>query len=237
MSKNVSLKKMIRTGGYLRNPVLVQVIGICPVAAAATSVFNSLVLAAVFTVSLILCEITASLILKKCPRPVRVGIYIIIGTAVVFPVMYFLEKNDSPVFSSLGIYLPLMAMSSFNCVHCEKYAVKHSVKEAFFDAVASSLGYSAVLIFAGVIREIFGSGKIAGFDIPFINGISCWLMPFGGLFIIGLIAALHKAAVIKKYPKQAKSLESRFALDESREEDGTFAYALRQRFKKSGKQS
>ncbi len=230
MSKKVSLKKMIRTGGYMRNPVLVQVIGICPVAAAATSLFNSLVLAAVFTVSLILCEIFASLIMKKLPRWIRTGIYIVLGAAVVFPVMMLLEKREAPVFTSLGIYLPLMAMSSFNCVHCEKYAVNHTVKESFFDAVASSIGYSAVLIIVGAIREILGSGAVAGFDIPRLNGFNGVLMPFGGLFIIGILAALHKAAVIKNHPKKAASLEKRFVLDESAEDEGTFTYALKRRF-------
>lgn len=233
MSKKISLKKMIRTGGYLRNPVLVQVIGICPVAAAATSLFNSLVLAGVFIVSLILCEILASLIMKKLPRWIRVGIYIILGTVIVFPVMFMLEKTESPIFTSLGIYLPLMAMSSFNCVHCEKYAVKHTAKESFFDAVASSIGYSAVLIVVGIIREIFGSGTIAGFDIPVLNGISGVLMPFGGLFIIGLLAAIHKAIVIKNHPKQTANLEKRFVLDESADDEGTFTFALKQRFGKS----
>ena len=156
---------MIRLGGYLRNPVLVQVIGICPVAAAATSLANSLVLSVVFSVSLILCGIIASLMLKKTARWIRVGIYTIIGAAVVFPAMFLLEKYSTAVFSGLGIYLPLMAMSSFNGVHCEKYAVKHSVKESFYDAVASSIGYCGVLLIVGIIREIAGAGKIAGFDI------------------------------------------------------------------------
>ena len=226
---------MIHLGGYIRNPVLVHVIGICPVAAAATSLFNSLVLSAVAVVSMILCEVFASLALKKCPRWVRVSIYIIIGSAVVFPVMYYLEKAEAPVFTSLGIYLPLMAMSSINSVHCEKYAVKHSVKESFFDAVATSIGYCAVLILVGTVREILGGGKIAGFDIPHFSGFSGFLMPFGGLLLIGFIAALHKSAVIKKYPKQAKSLDRRFTLDESRNDEGTFTYALKSRFKKKGK--
>ena len=75
--KSPSLKRMIKLGGYLRNPVLVQVIGICPVAAAATSVVNSLVLSVVFTVSLILCEVIASLMLKKAARWIRVGINVL----------------------------------------------------------------------------------------------------------------------------------------------------------------
>lgn len=235
MSKKTSLKKMIRTGGYIKNPVLVQVVGICPVAAASTSLFNALILSAVFTLSLILCEITASVLMKKITRWVKVGLYIILSTAIVFPTMFILEKFESPILASLGVYLPLMAMSSLNCVHCEKYAVKHTAKESFFDAVASSIGYSAVLIIVGIIREIFGNGTIAGFNIPFLNGFNGILMPFGGLFIIGLLSALHKATVIKKNPKMSKKIERRFVLDETDDEEGTFTFALKQRFKKKNK--
>lgn len=235
MSKKISLKKMIRTGGYIKNPVLVQVVGICPVAAAATSLFNALVLSAVFTVSLILCELAASVMMKKITRWIRVGLYIILSTAVVFPAMYLLEKYESPILASLGVYLPLMAMSSLTCVHCEKYAVKHSAKESLFDALASSIGYSGVLVVVGIIREIFGNGTIAEYKIPFLNGFNGILMPFGGLFIIGLLSALHKATVIKKNPKMSGKIEKRFVLDETKDEEGTFTFALKQRFGKKNK--
>lgn len=231
--QKASLKKMLRLGGYIRNPVLVQVIGICPVAAAATSVFNALVLSAVFSLSLILCEVIASLMLKKVPRWVRMGFYSIIGMAVVFPVMYVFERFSLSAFSSLGIYLPLMVMSSFNCVHCEKYAVKHSVKLSFFDAVASLVGYCSVLLAVGFLREVFGNGTFLGIDIPFIDGMSGLLMPFGGLLIIGVLAAAHKALIIKYHPKKLREIETKFSLDESDDKEATFTYAIKNRFKKN----
>ena len=175
--QKASLKQMIHQGGFLRNPVLVQVIGICPVAAAATSVINALALSTVFSVSLILCEVVASLLLKKLPRWVRMGIYSIIGMAVVFPVMYVFEKYSLTVFSSLGIYLPLMVMNSLNCVHCEKYAVKNSVKLSFYDAITSLLGYCSILLAVGLSREVVGNGTLLGFDLGY-DGIRGLLMPF-----------------------------------------------------------
>ena len=231
-NKSPSLKKMIRLGGYLRNPVLVQVVGICPVAAAATSLANAVVLSVVCTVSLILCEVIASLLLKKVPRWVRVGLYVIIGSAVVFPAMAALERYNIELLSGLGIYLPLMAMSSFNCVHCEKYAVKHNVKYSFYDAVASSIGYCGVLLLVGIIREIIGAGKIAGFDIAPLKGLNGFLMPFGGMIVIGLLAAFHKNRVMKNKASRAADIEKRFVLDESTDEEGTFTYAVKNRFKR-----
>lgn len=223
---------MIYLGGFLRNPVLVQVIGICPVAAAATSVMNALALSAVFSLSLILCEVIASLLLKKLPRWVRMGIYSVISVAVVFPVMYVFEKYSLSVFSTLGIYLPLMVMNSLNCVHCEKYAVKHSVKLSFFDAVASLLGYCSILIAVGLIREVVGNGTILGIDLGF-DGIRGLLMPFGGLFVVGILAAVHKAQVIRRKPSKLREVETKFTLDESDDKEATLSYAIKNRFKKS----
>ena len=230
--QKASLKRMIYLGGFLRNPVLVQVIGICPVAAAATSVMNALALSAVFSLSLILCEVIASLLLKKLPRWVRMGIYSVISVAIVFPVMYVFEKYSLAVFSTLGIYLPLMVMNSLNCVHCEKYAVKHSVKLSFFDAIASLLGYCSILIAVGLIREVVGNGTILGIDLGF-DGIRGLLMPFGGLFVVGILAAVHKAQVIRRKPSKLREVETKFTLDESDDKEATLSYAIKNRFKKS----
>lgn len=230
--QKASLKRMIRLGGLIRNPVLVQVIGICPVAAAATSVINALALSAVFSLSLILCEVIASLFLTKFPRWVRMGIYSVIGMAVVFPVMFIFEKYSLSVFSTLGIYLPLMVMNSLNCVHCEKYAVKHSVKLSFFDAVASLIGYCSILIAVGLIREVLGNGTILGFDLGF-EGIHGLLMPFGGLFVIGILSAAHKAQIIRKHPQKLQEIETKFTLDETDDKEATLSYAIKNKFKKS----
>lgn len=231
-TRRLPLKKMILLGGYIRNPVLVQVIGICPAAAATTSLLNAVVLSAVFTLSLILCEVIASLLLKKVSRWIRMGLYSVIGMAVVFPVMYLLEKYELSSFSGLGIYLPLMVMSSLNCVHCEKFAVKHPVKASLYDAVASSVGYCTVLLLVGLIREIAGSGTVLRFDIAFIDGLSGILMPFGGLLVIGILAAIHKAVIQKNYPDKYSEHETKFTLDESDGKESTFTYAVKQRFGK-----
>ncbi|MBQ8228735.1 MAG: hypothetical protein IJZ88_06960 [Clostridia bacterium] len=231
--QKASLKDMIYLDGFIKNPVLVQVVGICPVAAAATSVINALALSLIFSISLILCETVASLILKKVPRWVRMAIYSVINLLVVFPTMFLLEKFSLSLFSSLGIYLPLMAFNSLNCVRCEKFAVKNSVKLSFFDSIACSVGYCSVLIAIGLIREIFGNGTFLGADIPFIGGMNGLLMPFGGLFIIGILAAFHKSRVIKNHPDKLKETETKFVLDESDDKEATFTYALKHRFKKN----
>ena len=123
-------------------------------------------------------------------------------------------------------------MNSLNCFCCEKVAVKSTVKSSFFDAVATSVGYSGVLIAVGIIREIFGSGSIFGIDIPFVHGLTGALMPFGGLMAIGVLAAIHKNIINKKYPDQKSVHETKFIVDESRDREATFSYSIKNRFKK-----
>lgn len=231
-SKNPSLKSMIKTGGFLRNPVLVQVIGICPVAAAATSLINALALSVIFTLSLIFCEVVASLLLKKVSRWIRMGLYAVMGVIILFPIIYLFERYTPAIFSSLGIYLPLMAMSSFNCVHCEKFAVKNSVKMSFYDAIASSVGYCAILIAVGIFREVLGNGTLLGFPLPLVKGLYGLLLPFGGLLIIGMLAAFHRSRLIKNHPDMVGDEEWKFVLDESDDKEATFTYALKNRFRK-----
>ena len=80
-------------GVLLRNPVLVQVIGLCPAVAAAADLYVSALLSVLVTGLLILCECFASLALKKVPRRARVVIYFLIGLVVCAETAFFLEQN------------------------------------------------------------------------------------------------------------------------------------------------
>ncbi len=231
-TQKASFKDILRFGSVIRNPVLVQVAGICPVVAATTSVINAVSLSLIFMLSLVLCETLASLLFKKFPRWVRMGLYPVINLLIVFPVMYAFEYFSLSLSSSLGIYLPLMVMNALIFIQCETFAVKNTVKMSFFDALACSVGYGVVLIGVGTIREIFGSGTFLGVNIPFINGMSGLLMPFGGLFIIGVLAAFHKWWIIHRHPENLDEIETKFTLDESKDTQATFTYALKNRFSK-----
>ena len=91
-----------------------------------------------------------------------------------------------------------------------------------------------MLLAVGFIREIVGTGALFGYKLPFFSGLGGAAMPFGGLIVIGLLAAAHKARVTKTYPRHAKDIETRFIVDESDDEEATFTYAVKNRFK-SGK--
>ncbi len=200
MSNNISFKDMFIKGGLIFNPVLIQLVGLCPVVAASTTLAGSFALSVALFVELTATCVIASALFKKLPRWVRVPLYLLIGLALICPLLWYMETKTL-INMSLGmkIYIPLIAVNSVTAVHCEQFAVKNSVKLAFYDAAAVSLGASVVMIIVGAIREIFGSGSLAGvkLDLPVIfKGMA---MPFGCLILLGFMAAGLKSFLNYRY--------------------------------------
>ena len=201
MASNGKSPGMLMRNAGIFNPVLVQAVGLCPVVAMATSVSSAALLAAVSAVIITVSEFIASLFLKAIPRWIRIGIYIILGVAIVSPLMIFIEKINAPLFSSLGIYLPIMAVNSLNVLRCERFAVKISPVKALIDGLTASVGYAAVLLVCGFIRELLGNGSLFGFEIFKGRTMSGMLLPFGGFLVIGFAGAALRALIAKFWPK------------------------------------
>ncbi len=204
MSKTQSIyfKEIFVKGAVIFNPVLVQLAGLCPIITAATSLKNAALLSVVFCAEIIICCVAASAFLKKFPRWVRVPAYLILGLAVVCPILYYIESNILIDLSlSMKIFLPLIAVNSITAVHCEQFAVKNSIKLAFYDAAAVGIGASVVFVITGTLREMLGNGTIGGMKVNIPVTFKGMLMPFGCLVLLGFTAALLKAFIMKRYPE------------------------------------
>lgn len=200
MSKQNSPGLLLRNAGIF-NPVLVQAVGLCPVIAMATSLKGASILAGISAIVITLTEFIASAFLKPIPRWVRIGLYIIIGGALVAPFMVWFEKVSPELFGTLGIYLPIMAVNSLIVLRCERFAVKIKPLAAIADGATASVGYAAVLIFVGIVREILGAGSIGGFKFWNGRAFSGFLLPFGGFIILGFAGALLRAIISIYWPK------------------------------------
>lgn len=184
-------------GGYVHNPLLTQLSGLCPIIMAATNIKNSLYLSAVFALLLIVNEALASAFLKNVARWVRVCVYLIISSLTLALVM--IKLNPDTV-SALGVYLPLLCVNAITVIRCEKFAIRTGIVNSVFDAAATSIGFTAVAFCVGLIRQMISSGSIFGFQTEIKNPNIA--MPFAGLFILGFLAAIHKWSVMKFYPDE-----------------------------------
>ncbi len=192
---------------FIHNPVLVQAAGLCAIVAVATTLKTAVLLAVAFFPVIIINQVFACLALKRVPRWIRVAVYLLIGTAILAAIGYGIEKFIPEVALGANIYLFLTAANSIIALHCEKLAVKTNLRHAFYDAVATAIGYAAVIIPVGAVREIVGSATLWGKSVKMIITYPAILMPFGGFLVLAFLAAAHKAVINKHFPEQSSETE------------------------------
>ncbi len=197
MNNSISFKDAMKRGAVQYNPVLVQLVGLCPVIAASTTFTQAVILSVAMCAELLIISVIANALMKGLPRWIRMPLYLLIGLAIVCPALYFLETYSlSGISLSLKIYLPLTAINSVVAVHCEQVAVKSSMKLTLYDAVASGIGGTVIFLFAGAVREILGHSTFAGVRLNLPITLKGMTLPFGCLILLGFLAAGLKKFLI-----------------------------------------
>ena len=205
--RKYSFSDALFSSTFIHNPVLIQAAGLCAIVAVATTLKTAVLLAAAFFPVLIITQVFACLALKKVPRWIRVAIYLLIGTAIIAGIIYAIDTFMPEISLGAGIYLALTAANSIIALHCEKLAVKTDLRHAFFDSVAKALGYAAVIIPVGALREMIGSSTIWGANIKVPMTYPAILMPFGGFLVLAFFAAALKALINKRFPEHSAETE------------------------------
>lgn len=205
--RKYSFSDALFSSTFIHNPVLIQAAGLCAIVAVATTLKTAVLLAAAFFPVLIITQVFACLALKRVPRWIRVAIYLLIGTAIIAGIIYAIDTFMPEISLGAGIYLALTAANSIIALHCEKLAVKTDLRHAFFDSVATALGYAAVIIPIGALREMIGSSTIWGANIKVPMTYPAILMPFGGFLFLAFFAAALKALINKRFPEHSAETE------------------------------
>lgn len=208
MSNNLSFKDVFTKGAIIYNPVLIQLVGLCPVVAASTTLARAAMLSGILCGVLIITCVFASLFLKKVSRWLRVPLYLIISIAIICPAMWYIEtKTLINISLGMEIFLPLVAVNSMTAVHCEQFSVKNSVKLSFYDATAAGIGASLIFIITGAIRELLGSSTIGGMPVNLPITFKGMALPFGCFVLLGFMAAALKAILVRFFPEYVENTQ------------------------------
>jgi electron transport complex protein RnfE len=121
----------------------------------------------------------------------------------------------------LGIFIPLIVTNCSIIGRAEAFAARNSVGPALLDGLMMGLGFTAVLILLGAMRELIGQGTLfsqahlmfgeaaRGFSITVIEdyrGFLMALLPPGAFIGLGLIVALKNvidSRLARREPKAA----------------------------------
>lgn len=190
--------EIFRQGILTKNPVLVEAVGICPIAAVASSTKVAIILAAVSGALLIFGEILTSLLYRHIPRWLRAGIYAITFIAAVIPMSLLTEKYMPNIYISVGVFLPLMAVNTLLTYRCDTFAAQNRLGRSLADGIACSIGYALVIVSVGAIREILGQGMFWEISITAEPPVPAINTPFGGFLVLAFMSAFLWAILARR---------------------------------------
>ena len=138
----MSFAKSLKEGLVTNNPVLVQLIGMCPTLATSTSLTNGIGMGLSATAVLICSNIVISLLRKIIPNKVRIAAYITVIAGFVTMVDLLLQAFIPSLSASLGTFIPLIVVNCIILGRAESFASKNSVGASAVDGLVMGLGFT-----------------------------------------------------------------------------------------------
>ena len=220
MSK--SYGEISRDGFWHNNVALVQILGLCPLLAVSTTTVNALGLGLATTASLLFSSLIVSLIRHLVKPEVRIPVFVMIIASVVTTIELSMNAWFHELYKILGIFVPLIVTNCALLGRAEAFAFKNSPDRAAVDALTMGLGFTAVLVLLGTLREILGKGTILSqaqmmfgdlghhLTITLVNdyhGFLLAILPPGAFIGLGLLIAVKN--IIDERSKRKAAQQSR----------------------------
>lgn len=209
MEQKVTLKSVFLNGILSENPTFRLVLGTCPTMAVTTNATNGIGMGAAATFVLVGSNIVISLLRNFIPDKIRIPSFIVVICTFVTMVQMFMQAFLPSLYSSLGIFLPLIVVNCIILARAEAFASKNTVLHSAADGIGMGIGFTIALTLIGSIREILGNGTIFGNSVfgPSYQPMLLLILPAGGFIVFGLLLALFnvvsaKAAGKKEAKKQ-----------------------------------
>ena len=192
MAKKKSLFQEFTKGILVENPVLRLVLGTCPTLAVSTSVESALGMGVAASIVLVCSNIAIAALKKVIPQKVRIPAYIVIIASFVTIVQMLVKAFVPQIDAQLGVYLPLIVVNCIILGRAEAFACKNSVAASAVDGLGMGVGFTAALLLMGAVRELLGTGAIAGLQIipASVSPMLIFILPPGGFFVFGLLILL-----------------------------------------------
>ncbi|MBK6739022.1 MAG: electron transport complex subunit E [Haliea sp.] len=212
---DVSYKDLSLNGLWKNNPALVQLLGLCPLLAVSGTVVNALGLGVATTMVLILSNASVSLIRNVVSDTVRLPTFVMIIASAVTCIELLMQAFAYELFLILGIFLPLITTNCVVLGRADGFAAKNAIGPSMYDGFIMGVGFAAVLVVLGGLRELTGTGALfANMDLLFGPAAADWklvvfpnyqpfllaILPPGAFIFTGLIIAVKNLidAQIKK---------------------------------------
>lgn len=148
-----------------KNPILVQVLGICSALAVTTKLEASIIMGVSVIVVVAFANFFVSLLRNLVPGKIKIIVQLVIAAALVTLVSEFLKAYAFDMYKQLSVFISLILTNCILMGRLEAFALGNGPVTSFLDGVGNGLGYAIVLFIVGFVRELLGSGTLLGYTI------------------------------------------------------------------------
>ena len=163
------------------NPVTIQVLGICSALAITVSIEQALTMTAAVVFVLVCGNVIISLLRNLIPSRIRIIVQLVVVASLVIIVNEALKAFLPDLGEKLSVFVGLIITNCIIMGRFEAFAMSNKPWASALDGVGNALGYGFILVVVSFIRELFGTGKLMGYEI-FGNAIAG---EESGLYTIG----------------------------------------------------
>ena len=176
-------------GIWDENPVLIQMLGLCPALAVTNSVKNALAMSAATFFVICCSSVLVSTFKRLIPNEVRISSYILVIATFVTLADMFLQAYAPVQHKELGAFIALIVVNCMILGRQEAFSAKNGVFRSLLDAMGTGIGFTIALVMMGGFREILGTGSFLEYSLfgPNFEPWVIMVLPAGGFLMLGFI--------------------------------------------------
>ena len=181
--------QVFRSGVWDNNPIFRQILGICSTLAVTNLLINTGVMCVGLLFVLASSNVTVSLLRRYTPQRVRMIVQVLIIASFVIIFKILIDAYIPDISKALGAYVGLIITNCIIMGRAEAFASSNPVWPSFVDGVASSIGYSIILLVIAFFRELMGMGTLFGMPVmgDWWRPWTIMVMPPGAFFALALV--------------------------------------------------
>ncbi len=198
----MSYSEIFKNGLWNSNAGLVQLLGLCPLLAVTATAVNGFGLGIASLLTLVISNSIVSLIRNFIRPEVRIPVFVLVIASTVTAIDLLLNAFFHELHGILGIFIPLIVTNCVIIARAEAFASKNTLPKAAADGFAMGLGFLALLVVLGSIRELIGQGTLfSQAQLIFGSAAANWqitlaedypgfllaVLPPGAFFALGLM--------------------------------------------------
>lgn len=183
--------KILMNGIIKENPTFVLLLGMCPTLGTTSSALNGMSMGLATMFVLICSNMVISALKNLIPDMVRIPAYIVVIATFVTVVQMCMEAFVPALYSSLGLFIPLIVVNCIVLGRAEAFAAKNGILPSALDGIGMGLGFTLALTLLGATRELLGTGKLFNFTLMSEQyGSLIFVLAPGAFIALGYLVAI-----------------------------------------------